>query len=98
MPYWFNVQIFGTDGVIRNDNQLYTRDFPYKDWQTIQGVVPDSGAVWHHPFEAMIAEFIECVRHQIDPACNLFDAGNTHRACFAAEESARRGGVTIRVA
>src|SRR5215472_2130172 len=54
MPYMFHILLLGNQGSIRN-NQLYTARWPgQKDWATIPTILPDSGAVTHHPFEAEI--------------------------------------------
>ncbi|MBI2640130.1 MAG: Gfo/Idh/MocA family oxidoreductase [Candidatus Sungbacteria bacterium] len=94
MPYVFNVALFGGDGSIRL-NQFYSRHSHSKTIETIAGIVPDSGAVWHHPFRGMVQELIDCIIQNKETSCSLRSAVNTHLVCFAAEESARRGGVKI---
>ena len=94
MPYVFNISLFGNDGAIRL-NQFYSKDSSSRNFETIPGAVPDSGAVWHHPFQGMIQEFIDCITHDQETSCNLTNSVNTHLACFAAEESAQRGGEKI---
>lgn len=94
MPYVFNISIFGNDGAIRL-NQIYSKHSAIKQWEIIPGAVPDSGAVWHHPFRGMISEFIDCIIQNRQTSCNFENSINTHLACFAAEESARRGGEKI---
>lgn len=96
MPYCFNIQLFGNSGAIRL-NRFYAKSTGKHEYTTIPGVLPDSGAVTHHPFTGMMSEFIECIRQGTDTSCSLQDALNIHLACFAAEESARRSGITIRL-
>ena len=95
MPYWFNIDLFGPDGAIR-DNRLYTRKLPGQtDFATIPTVLPSSGAVAHHPFQGEIDHFVACIRSGAESHANLADAVNTHEACFAAERSAAEGGRCI---
>jgi len=96
MPYVFNILVFGNDGVIRL-NRYYARNSERKDYSTIPGTVPDSGAVDHHPFNGMIEELIECIQQNRETSCSLQETLNTHLVCFAAEASARRGGRKITV-
>lgn len=92
MPYEFNINLFGDEGVIRL-NRLYSRHSVSKNYEIIEGVVPDSGAVWHHPFKGMIQEFVDCIDSGRETTCSLAESLNTHLVCFAVEESASRGGV-----
>ena len=94
MPYVFNISLFGKEGAIQL-NKFYSKRSLSKTYEIIPGTVPDSGAVWHHPFRGMIQEFIDCIRENRETSCSLRDAVNTHAACFAIEESARRGGEKI---
>src|SRR5680860_433148 len=58
MPYQFNVDLLGTDGGLR-DNRFYSRKLPgVLDWATFPTVLPNSGAVSHHPFQGEIDHFI----------------------------------------
>ena len=97
MPYWFNMQLFGTDGAIQCDNQAFLRSVESDEPTIIPGTIPNSGAVCHHPFEGMIAELINSIRNGVETSCNIFHAENTHAVCFAAEKSARSGGTPIRL-
>lgn len=95
MPYQFNIRLLGENGCIQL-NKFYARSAESeKDFLTIPGTVPGSGAVAHHPFRPMIAELIKCIRSDKDTSCSLENAMNTHLACFAAEESARHHGKRI---
>ena len=97
MPYVFNVEVFGTEGVIRN-NQFYTRQLSGQDaFGSFPTVMPDSGAVAHHPFQEMIDHLVECIQDDVESHDSLAVAVNTHAACFAAEESAENGSIPIRL-
>ncbi len=91
MPYAFNLEVFGDEGIIRN-NRFYTRKIPGQyDLAEIPTVLPDSGAVSHHPFPEMIDHFVQCIQTGTDSHGSLSVATNTHLACFAAETSAAEG-------
>lgn len=94
MPYLFNIMLFGKDGSIRL-NRFYSRRSLSKIPEMIEGMAPDSGAVWHHPFRGMLQELIDCIVQNRETSCSLRDSLNTHLVCFAVEESARRGGEKI---
>ena len=105
MPYLFNIVLLGDRGAIFL-NKIYSESSEYsksqkhkrpflESFETIPGIIPERGEVLHHPFPAMMREFADCVRNGKDTSCNLADALNTHKTCFAAIESARRGGKTI---
>ena len=92
MPYRFPVRIFGDRGTAL-DHQVWSQQFaPQSDWIQLEGVRPDSSDVSHHPFQAQIDHFVECVRHGVESHCNLADAMQTHEVVFAALESYRTGG------
>lgn len=97
MPYNFNIDVFGTDGVVRG-NRLYTKRLPgLTDFAELPTVLPDSGDVAHHPFQAEIDHFVECVLTGQESHVNLVDAVNTHEACFAAALSASQGGTPVKL-
>jgi predicted dehydrogenase len=89
LPYTFNLELFGDKGTIRN-NKIYS---PWKfPGQTesieIQTVMPDTAEVTHHPFEAEINHFIECLLTGSESHANVEDAVKTHEVCLAADISA----------
>ncbi len=97
MPYQFNVDLLGTEGGLR-DNRFYSRKLPgATDWATLPTVLPNSGAVGHHPFQGEIDHFLDCVRNGVESHANLRDAVNTHEACFAIDRFGAEGGAPIRV-
>ncbi len=88
-PYTFPISLMGEAGAIRN-NQLFTRRWPGQNgWATIPAIMPDTAEVSHHPFQAEIDHFVECIRSGKESHCNVRDAVETHEICLAAEISAR---------
>ena len=95
MPYQFNVDVLGTDGALRDD-RFYSRKLPATlGWASFPTILPNSGAVSHHPFPAEIAHFVECILGGHESHANLRDAVNTHEACFAADLSSKSGGKPV---
>jgi predicted dehydrogenase len=89
MPYMFHILLMGNQGSIRN-NQLFTSRWPgQKDWASIPTILPDSGAVTHHPFDAEIVHLVDCILSGRESHCNVADAVKTHEICLASEISAR---------
>lgn len=86
-PYTFPIVLMGNHGTIR-DNRLFTKRWPGQTgWATIPTILPDSGAVTHHPFIPQIAHFVECVLSGRESHCNVADAVKTHEICIAGEMS-----------
>jgi predicted dehydrogenase len=91
MPYWFNLLLMGNRGSIRN-NEVFTRRWPGQTgWASVPTVLPDSGAVTHHPFNGQIDHFVECILEGKESHCNVADAVKTHEICLAGDLSAREG-------
>lgn len=90
-PYTFPIVLMGNQGTIR-DNRLFTRRWPGQTgWAAIPTILPDSGAVTHHPFAALIRHFVECVLSGVESHCNVADTVKTHQICLAAEISRLEG-------
>jgi predicted dehydrogenase len=97
MPYQFNVDVLGTEGGIR-DNRFYSKKLPgITDWGTFPTVLPNSGAVSHHPFQGEIDHFLDCIRRGVESHVSLRDAVNTHMAVFAIDRSGKEGGAAIKL-
>lgn len=98
MPYQFNVNILGTQGTIRDNRVWSPKLFPGQtDWVEIPTVLPNSGDVTHHPFNAQIENFAANILDDAPILPDIFDALKTHQLIFAAEESAAtRKAVPIR--
>jgi predicted dehydrogenase len=89
MPYRFPIRIFGDRGTVF-DNRVWSHKFPgQRDWVELPAVPPDSSDVGHHPFQAEVDHFVDCVRLDRESHCNLDDAIKTHEVAFAALQSAR---------
>jgi predicted dehydrogenase len=89
MPYRFPIRIFGDAGSIL-DNQLWSPSGrTKKQWCELKEIEPGSSDVAHHPFQAEIDHFVDCVRHDVESHCNLEDAMKTHAVIFAALECYR---------
>ncbi len=90
-PYTFPITLMGNRGVIR-DNRLFTKMWPGQTgWAVIPTVLPDSGAVTHHPFMQLVAHFVDCVLSGTESHVNVADAVKTHEICLAAEISKLEG-------
>lgn len=92
MPYEFNVSVLGTRGTIKNNRVWSPELFPNQtDWVEIPTVLPNSGDVAHHPFNAQIENFAAAILDDAPILPDLVDAMKTHQLMFAADESARGG-------
>jgi predicted dehydrogenase len=90
-PYVFNIVLSGDEGSIRN-NQIITKRWPGQNgWATIPAVMPDTAEVSHHPFQAQMDHFVECILGKRESHANVADAVKTHEICIASEISAREG-------
>ena len=88
-PYTFPVSIFGDAGTIR-DNRIYSHEGPEQTgWREIPGICPDSSDVTHHPFQAQMDHFVECITNDVESHCNFEDAIATHEIALAARECYR---------
>ena len=83
-PYTFPLEIFGDKGTIRDHRLFAPQTDSGNQWTEIPGVRPDSSDVSHHPFQAEIDHFIDCLDSGVTSHCNLEDAIKTHEVVFAA--------------
>ncbi|MCU0961286.1 MAG: Gfo/Idh/MocA family oxidoreductase [Pirellulaceae bacterium] len=91
MPYRFPLRIFGDRGTVF-DNRIWSHKFPGQtDWITLPSILPDSSDVKHHPFQAEIDHFADCVLRDVESHCNLQDALSTHEVVFAAQQCYQTG-------
>ncbi len=91
MPYRFPIRIFGDRGTVL-DNRVWSHRFPGQNgWLELPAIQPDSGDVSHHPFQAQMDHFVECLQRGVESHCNLDDAIRTHEVVFAAQRSQRTG-------
>jgi len=96
MPYSFNIDVAGTEGSLR-DNRIWSRRlFPGQTgWSTFSATMPDSADVNHHPFDAEIDHFVECIVEGRESHCNLADTFRTHELCLAIDRSIEQGGKPV---
>lgn len=59
--------------------------------------MPGSSDVTKHPFQGEIDELVTCILEDRETHLNVFDAERTMHVCLAADQSAARGGRTVRV-
>jgi len=81
----FPLRIYGDRGTIVG-NRLYAPRDGQGEWGEIPGIPPDSSDVSHHPFQAEIDHFVQCVDDDLESHCNLDDAIKTHDLVFAAQQ------------
>ena len=98
MPYSFNIDLAGTEGTIR-DNRLWSkRLFPGQTgWTTIPTILPTTADVSHHPFDAEMNHFVECILADRESHCNIADAFRSHELCFAIDRSIAEGGQPVKL-
>jgi len=98
MPYVFNLFMLGSEGSIRN-NEIWSKGkFPgQRDWVRVPTILPDSGDVTHHPFQAEIDHFVDCIINNVESHTNVEDAVKTHELAMAADLSAAQGGMAVRL-
>jgi predicted dehydrogenase len=98
MPYQFNIDLAGTEGTIR-DNRIWSKKlFPGQTgWTTMQTILPDSGAVEHHPFDFEVDHLVDCIRENRESHVNIADAYRTHEVCMAIDRSLAQGGGPVKL-
>ena len=90
-PYTFPIEVFGDRGSVK-DNRLWSHRFPgQKGWIEIPTILPDSSDVTHHPFQAQMDHFVDCILAGRESHCNLEDAFHTHEVIFAAQKCYETG-------
>lgn len=98
LPYAFNIDLAGTEGTLR-DNRLWSKKLlpGQTSWAAVPTILPDSGAVEHHPFDAQMNHFVDCIRNDRESHCNVADAYHTHEVCMAIDQSLADGGRPVRL-
>lgn len=91
MPYRFPLRVFGSRGTIWDHRVWSSKYAGQTDWVEIPAVQPDSGDVRHHPFQAQMDHFVDCLERGVPSHCDLDDACLTHEVVFAILESYREG-------
>jgi len=91
MPYTFPIEIFGDKGSVK-DNRIWSHKFPgQRDWIEIPAICPDTSDVTHHPFQAQMDHFVDCILNDRESHCNLEDAIHTHEVILAAQNCYETG-------
>ncbi len=92
MPYQFNIDLCGTAGAIR-DNRLWSTSLlpGQTGWTEMETILPTSGDVDHHPFDAQMEHLADCILNDRESHCNVADAYRTHEACLAIDRSIQSG-------
>jgi predicted dehydrogenase len=98
IPYAFNIDLAGTDGTLR-DNRVWSKKlFPGQtSWSAVPTILPDSADVHHHPFDAQINHFVDCILEGRESHCNVADSYRTHELCLAIDRSLAEGGKPVRL-
>ena len=94
-PYTANLSILGEKGTIVNDRFFLRRFAGQADYFQIDTGAKKSGDVYDHPFPAMVADFVQCLREDRESDHNLASAVNATRACIAICKSAQQDGRRI---
>jgi predicted dehydrogenase len=91
-PYVFNINLVGTEGTIRNNKIFSRQSFPGQTaWAEVPTILPDSGDVTHHPFQAEVDHLIHCIDNDVESHVNVADAYKTHEIVLAADLSGQQG-------
>ena len=88
----------GAEGTLR-DNRIWSKKLlpGQTGWTTMQTILPDSGAVEHHPFDAEVNHLVDCIRENRESHCNIADAYRTHEVCIAVDRSLAQGGKPVKL-
>ena len=97
-PYVFNVFLLGDQGTIK-DNLIWSpKKFPGQtSWAEVPTILPVSGDVTHHPFQAEIDHFVDCILNDVESHTNVEDAVKSHELALASDLSAKRGGEAVKL-
>ncbi len=98
MPYTFNIDLAGTGGTLR-DNRLWSRKLlpGQTGWTSMKTILPDSGDVDHHPFDAEMNHLVDCILEDRESHVNVADAYKTHEVCIAIDRSIAQGGQPVKL-
>ena len=97
VPYTANTHIIGEKGSLLNDRFYLKRFQEQKDFFQIDTGMKKSGDVYSHPFPAIVEDFITSIREKRESCHNLASVLNSHKACFAIQESILEGGKWVKV-
>lgn len=93
-PYYFHSHLVGSEGSLL-DNRFHAHGLKgavKERWSTIETELVDSGDVKDHPYEPQFQAFVDSIRaNKTMPLTDFETAFESHRVCFAADQSARKG-------
>lgn len=91
-PYSRNFMIHGTKGSIVDEKFYLEELFPGQTgWQRFTTIMPDSGAVSHHAFKALVDDFIDAIDNDRPALVNIDETLKIHEVCFAITEAIETG-------
>jgi predicted dehydrogenase len=91
-PYLMNFILYGSKGSVVNNRFYFKETFPGQTgWQEFETIMPDSGAVSHHPFKHLIDDFMEALDTGRDTVLHIDEMAKTHELCFAIDRSMDEG-------
>jgi UDP-N-acetyl-2-amino-2-deoxyglucuronate dehydrogenase len=91
-PYDMNFIVHGSKGSIRNNDFFLKGLFPGQSgWQKFNTIMPDSGAVSHHPFKHLVDDFLSALDSNQQPMLNIDEMFKTHELCLALDASIESG-------
>ncbi len=97
-PYRFNCRLFGTTGSVQNNEVYSTKHYPgAHEYWTFPTITPNSGDVSHHPFQAEIEHFVDCIEQDVESHASIYDSYQSMAICFAIDESVAKGGQPVKV-
>ena len=94
-PYTANISILGEKGTIVNDRFFLKRFQGQADFFTLDTGMKKSGDVYDHPFPAMVAHFVECIKEDRESPNNLRSAIHAHLTTLAIRKSAEADGKPV---
>ena len=87
-PYLVNSMIHGSKGSVVQDRFYFKEAFPGQTgWQKFETIMPDSGAVSHHPFRFLIDDFFDAIIQDRPSMNNIDETFKTHELCMAIDHS-----------
>lgn len=95
-PYIYNINIYGTEGSIRNDQLHAAGIFPGQtDWLTMPSIMPNTENVEHHPFPQLVNHFVDCILQDKIPMTAIPNVLHVSEIIEAAEISASQDGQKV---
>ncbi len=94
-PYTANISILGEKGTIVNDRFYLKRFQGQADFFTLDTGMKKSGDVYDHPFPAMVAHFVECIKEDKESPTKLRSAITSNLPALAVRQSAEADGKPV---